>query len=545
MHRRCHAYVSFSCQGLDKGRGTTQEGVRQHNFVVNTYTSPSFCDQCGSILYGILRQGLKCKACDFNVHKKCQENVPDLCGCDHHERRGRLKIRLSIETSHDDSNKTPSVSPSTSSSQILVCDIKEAKNLIPMDPNGFSDPYVKVKLLPESKSSPIKRKTKVVKSSLNPVWDESLLLDLHPTDKDRRILIEVWDWDRTSRNDFMGCMSFGISEVKKQPVEGWFKLLSEEEGEFYNVPVLPEDEDLIEHLKKSMVHDSAANNCERDEDVLDNGKSWSRDVDRVDNYTFLKVLGKGSFGKVLLAESKKDPRLLFAIKVLKKDVLIQDDDTEAAMTEKRVLALKAKPPFLVGLHSCFQGPDHLFFVMEFVSGGDLMYQIQKQNKFKEPVVVFYAAEIAIGLFFLHKRGIAYRDLKLDNILLDQEGHVKIGQSCTLLIYLRHQLLSFIFSFRVRLFFSYVCVDVCVDPRDPQDTKGSFSRRCATWLSYLLLFLCLIFIFVTALFMRKQEEKDRCLSYVKRLLVFPLLFPVPCVSSLCSSVSWSSSFFSFS
>jgi classical protein kinase C len=365
----------------------------------------------------------------MNVHKKCQENVPDLCGCDHHERRGRLRIRLSIETSHGrdpDSNK-PSAAPlaSSSSSQILVCEIKEAKNLIPMDPSGFSDPYVKVKLLPESKSSPIKRKTKVVKSSLNPVWDESLLLDLHPTDKDRRILIEVWDWDRTSRNDFMGCMSFGISEVKKQPVEGWFKLLSEEEGEFYNVPVLPEDEDLIEHLKKTMVHDSMSS--EKDEDVLDNGRSWSRDVDRADNYNFLKVLGKGSFGKVLLAESKKDPRKLFAIKVLKKDVLIQDDDTEAAVTEKRVLALKAKPPFLVGLHSCFQGPDHLFFVMEFVSGGDLMYQIQKQNKFKEPVVVFYAAEIAIGLFFLHKRGIAYRDLKLDNILLDQEGHVKIGQ----------------------------------------------------------------------------------------------------------------------
>ncbi|KAJ2649918.1 Serine/threonine kinase [Coemansia sp. RSA 1250] len=147
----------------------------------------------------------------------------------------------------------------------------------------------------------------------------------------------------------------------------------------------------------------------------------------VDDFKFIKVLGKGNFGKVMLSEEKASKKL-YAIKVLKKEFIVENDEFESTRSEKRVLLIanKEKHPFLIGLHSCFQSSNHIFFVMEYISGGDLMMHVQKLGSFGERRAKFFACEILLGLAYFHRAGIIYRDLKLDNIMLDSEGHVKIA-----------------------------------------------------------------------------------------------------------------------
>lgn len=140
-------------------------------------------------------------------------------------------------------------------------------------------------------------------------------------------------------------------------------------------------------------------------------------------FQLIKVLGKGSFGKVILVQHKASEGI-YAIKVLKKASILEEDDVECTLTERRVLELNHA--YLTTLFASFQDDSRLYFVMEYVAGGDLMFQIQRDRKFSESRSRFYAAEVALALMYLHSKKVIYRDLKLDNVLLDSEGHIKIA-----------------------------------------------------------------------------------------------------------------------
>ncbi|XP_070557525.1 protein kinase C delta type-like [Ptychodera flava] len=311
VHKKCHEKILTKCPGsgvetLETRRLKERFKIDMpHRFKVTQYMSPTFCDHCGTLLYGLFRQGLKCEVCNVNVHHKCKKKVPNLCGVN----------------------------------QRLLAEAMEA----------------------------VDRQRSSMRSSTTQEADDD---DDSDYDDERGVYEPMWEAVApplpTRTTSLMG----------KGPA-----------------PPPPQPQDVRRY-------------CEKD-------------------FHFLKVLGKGSFGKVLLAELKGTDKY-YAIKTLKKDVVLEDDDIECTMIERRVLALAWQHPFLAHLFCTFQTKEHLYFVMEYLNGGDLMFHIQHSGRFDEKRARFYGAEIVCGLQFLHRRGIIYRDLKLDNVLLDKDGHIKIA-----------------------------------------------------------------------------------------------------------------------
>jgi len=144
----------------------------------------------------------------------------------------------------------------------------------------------------------------------------------------------------------------------------------------------------------------------------------------LEDFKLLKVLGKGSYGKVMLVQHKDRPDEVFAMKALQKEYLAKRNQVEHTKTERSVLE-SVSHPFIVNLHFAFQTPKKLYMVLEYCAGGELFYHLSRASRFSEGRCRFYATEILLPIEYLHSLSIIYRDLKPENLLLDVEGHVKV------------------------------------------------------------------------------------------------------------------------
>mmetsp|Transcript_9212 Transcript_9212/g.21874 ORF Transcript_9212/g.21874 Transcript_9212/m.21874 type:complete len:548 (+) Transcript_9212:146-1789(+) len=143
----------------------------------------------------------------------------------------------------------------------------------------------------------------------------------------------------------------------------------------------------------------------------------------VEDFEMLKVLGKGSFGKVFLVRLLKTGEI-FAMKVLKKSEVRRRRQVEHTKTERRIMG-GVDNPFIVTLRFAFQTSDRLYMVTDYCRGGELFFHLKKFRTFPENMVQFFAAELVAALSALHELDIVYRDLKPENVLLDETGHVRV------------------------------------------------------------------------------------------------------------------------
>uniref|UniRef100_A0A9J8C333 Protein kinase C n=1 Tax=Cyprinus carpio carpio TaxID=630221 RepID=A0A9J8C333_CYPCA len=334
---------------LNRRRGAIKQAkihfIKNHEFIATFFRQPTFCSVCRDFVWGLNKQGYKCRQCNAAIHKKCIDKIIGRCtGTAANSRETMFqKERFKIDMPHR--FKTYNYMSPT------FCD----------HCGSLLWGLVKQGLKCEDCSMNVHHKCQTKVANLCGI--------------NQKLLAEA------------------LTQVSSRPES--------------NAQSNSQDVGVYQVFNKSPDVNVDGAPC---------GHLWEGSS---------PLLGKGSFGKVLLAELK-GTKEWFAVKALKKDVVLMDDDVECTMVEKRVLALAWENPFLTHTYSTFQTKEHLFFVMEYLNGGDLMFHIQENGRFDLYRATFYAAEIVCGLQFLHSKGIIYRDIKLDNVMLDGEGHVKIA-----------------------------------------------------------------------------------------------------------------------
>ncbi|XP_066297510.1 protein kinase C iota type-like isoform X4 [Branchiostoma lanceolatum] len=412
--------------------------VNGHVFQAKRFSRRAFCAYCADRIWGLGRQGYKCISCKLLVHKKCHKLVKLACG-------GPMVSNRSPDTSlamvNSLSHPSPRVdkSPRSSRSQNYTVTV-------------FDGDYEFVLYGGQQEASGHNHSTSL--PSIDKENDENIppkkTKSTSPASRRRhRDLSHFNDYSEAVGRESSKCslvcpLPFSYSTLSLGSAA--YQRIDQEEEDATIVddqpPLDPSEVELVEQVEEQVVEKPEINqdqqtdqNQNQDssakegaqpllEEEVEATSGGSDQHIGLDEFDLMRVIGRGSYAKVLMVRLRKTQRI-YAMKVVKKELVNDDEDIDWVQTEKHVFETASNHPFLVGLHSCFQTESRLFFVIEFVNGGDLMFHMQRQRKLPEDHARFYAAEISCALNFLHERGIVYRDLKLDNVLLDSDGHVKL------------------------------------------------------------------------------------------------------------------------
>ncbi|XP_016348905.1 ribosomal protein S6 kinase beta-1-like [Sinocyclocheilus anshuiensis] len=191
------------------------------------------------------------------------------------------------------------------------------------------------------------------------------------------------------------------------------------------------DEELADGAKSNECMDQCSGfefmeDCEKFE-ISENSVNQGTEQIRPECFELLRVLGKGGYGKVFQVRkvTGADSGKIFAMKVLKKAMIVRNAKDTAHTKAERSILEEVKHPFIVDLIYAFQTGGKLYLILEYLSGGELFMQLEREGIFLEDTACFYLAEISMALGHLHQKGIIYRDLKPENIMLNNNGHVKL------------------------------------------------------------------------------------------------------------------------
>lgn len=176
-------------------------------------------------------------------------------------------------------------------------------------------------------------------------------------------------------------------------------------------------------LSKENLSDSDEDNPEKEKTVIIFSKIEIESVIKLEDFQIMKILGRGAFGKVYLAQYKPSKEY-YAIKSIKKEALVDENQLYKNINDSKIQNFDF--PFLVGVNLCFTTDDRIYFVMSYIHGEDLYTSVRlNEQKFDENQVKFYAVIIGLTIDYLHKCGIILKDLRLDNIIIDKDGYLKI------------------------------------------------------------------------------------------------------------------------